>query len=169
MTKVMISMVLSLKYKTYTSRGFTRLAKPQKKRKYGFKINAINRIMLSMKYTIGFIALLSLSVYLHAGEVDKSTWVNGMSTALPTAFCNSSQYFRQCFSVSAEECEETAASATRICLKKHIKDIPEMLVQPKDGTHWGTIIGQCAGEAYDVTLTNKKIDNDQCNNVNNWQ
>lgn len=118
--------------------------------------------------TILFV-ILCLPLGAYAVEVSKADWVNGMSTALPTAFCQSNGYFRQCFDISAEECEETAASATRVCLKKHRDSIPEILIQPKDGTHWGTIIGQCAGEAFDVTLIDKRFDNDKCNNVENWQ
>jgi len=122
---------------------------------------------MKLKLTV-FIALL-LPLTANAVEVSKSDWYNGMSTALPTAFCNSTQYFRQCFSVSVQECEETAASATRVCLNKNDKDIPNILVQPKDGTHWGTIIGTCAGEAYEMALSKKRISNAKCNDVKNWQ
>jgi hypothetical protein len=105
----------------------------------------------------------------NAVEVPKDNWVNAMKSALPAAFCNSSMYFRQCFSVTAEQCEETAASTTRICLKNNDKDIPNTLIQPKDGTHWGTIIGSCAGEAYETTLMKNKISNAKCNDISNWQ
>lgn len=122
-----------------------------------------------MKIKLIFLTTLLLPLTVNAVEVSKSDWYNGMSTALPTAFCNSNQYFRQCFSVSAQECEEIAASATRVCLNKNDKDIPSTLVQPKDGTHWGTVIGKCAGEAYEITLSKKRINNAKCNDINNWQ
>lgn len=92
-----------------------------------------------------------------------------MTTVLPTAFCSSGQYFRECFSVTAQECEETASSATRICLNNYIDKMPEVLQQPQDGTHWGMIIGACAGEAYEVALLKKRIKNDKCDNPANWQ
>lgn len=113
-----------------------------------------------------FVSTLAFSA--HAVEVSKSDWIKAMSTALPTAFCNSKQYFRQCFKVTAQECEETAASATRICLSSNKDKIPSTLVQPKDGTHWGTIIGECAGTAYEASLIEKRIDSKKCNNVANW-
>ena len=122
-----------------------------------------------MKFKLTVFTVLLLPLTANAAEVSKSDWYNGMSTALPTAFCNSTQYFRQCFSVSAQECEEAAASATRVCLNKNNKDIPNILVQPKDGTHWGTIIGKCAGEAYEIALSKKRISNAKCNDVKNWQ
>jgi len=119
-----------------------------------------------------FIAALSSSVLsssVWAVEVQKNDWIRAMSTALPAAFCNSRQYFRQCFSVTAQECEETAASVTRICLNKNKDKIPAILNQPKDGTYWGTIVGACAGEAYVVTLVRKQIKNKRCSNPANWQ
>ncbi|MDH5571393.1 MAG: hypothetical protein OEY89_06480 [Gammaproteobacteria bacterium] len=115
-----------------------------------------------MNITIRAIILLAITILsspIQAIEVTKNDWVAAMETALPTAFCNSAQYFRQCFNVTAQECEETASSATRICLNKNKNKIPEILQQPKDGTHWGTVIGACAGEAYEIALIIKRIKN----------
>jgi hypothetical protein len=92
-----------------------------------------------------------------------------MSTALPAYFCQPSQYFRQCFRVAASECEEVAASATRVCLDKHKADIPAVLVQPKDGTRLGNLIGSCAGGTYEVVLAKKRLSNAKCNDPANWQ
>ena len=122
-----------------------------------------------MKLNYLSMAFIILPISAQALEVSKSEWIKGMSTVLPTAFCNSNQYFRQCFSVTAEECEETAASATRICLSKNDENIPDILVQPKDGTLWGTVIGKCAGEAYEITLIKKRLNNEKCNDISNWQ
>ena len=105
----------------------------------------------------------------NAGEVSKEVWMNAMSTALPTAFCQSQQYFRQCFEVTQIECEETASSAVRICLDKYKGKIPDVLNQPKDGNHWGTIIGTCAGEAYAIAFQKRQISTKECNNPANWQ
>ena len=119
--------------------------------------------------SILFSCLLSFTASVHSIEVTKNDWVNGMKTAIPTAFCNSSQYFRQCFSITVQECEETAASTTRICLNKNLNKIPAILQQPKDGTHWGTIIGSCAGQAFEISLIKKRINNAKCKNPANWQ
>lgn len=121
------------------------------------KINALLFLVLSVPFSAS------------AVEVSKADWLNAMSTALPTAFCQANGYFRQCFDITGEECEDTAASATRICLKKHNDSIPEILVQPEDGTRWGSLIGRCAGEAFDATLANKRKNTEQCNDVSNWQ
>ena len=95
--------------------------------------------------------------------------MDSMSTVLPTVFCQANQYFRQCFDVSQAECKETALSATRVCLQKYKDKIPDTLVQPKDGTYWGRIVGSCAGEAYELTLRKKRIGNQKCNDPNNWK
>ena len=115
------------------------------------------------------IAILSLSNPAFGLEIAKDKWVEFMSTAVPTTFCTSSQYFRQCFDVTAQQCEEVATSATRICLKKHEDQIPNSLIQPEDGTYWGNIIGTCAGEAYGASLIDVYIDSDKCRDPSHWQ
>ena len=75
------------------------------------------------------LVVIALASYAGAQEikVSKRQWIDGMKTAVPTAFCQKEQYFRACFKVTQEECEITAASATRICLKNKEKEIPELL------------------------------------------
>ncbi|HBC58227.1 MAG TPA: hypothetical protein DCZ03_13795 [Gammaproteobacteria bacterium] len=116
-----------------------------------------------------FTTLLLASVSIQAQEVSKEQWVAGMKTALPAHFCQQAQYFRQCFNVTAIECEEVAASTTRICLNELNSQIPITLVQPRDGTMWGSKVGACAGTAYETSLIRKRIANDKCNNISNWQ
>jgi hypothetical protein len=115
------------------------------------------------------LVLFCTAIPANADDVSKVDWMNAMSTALPTYFCQSNQYFRQCFQVTQIECEETAFSATRICLQKYTEIIPAVLTQPEDGMHWGSIIGSCAGEAYEVTFQKRRINSIECNDPNNWQ
>ena len=112
--------------------------------------------------------LFCMATPANAGEVSKEVWINAMSTALPTAFCQSHQYFRQCFEVTAIECEDTASSAARICLERYKDTIPNVLNQPKDGNYWGRIIGTCAGETYEITLQKRRISSKKCNDPANW-
>ena len=106
-----------------------------------------------------------------ANGVLKKEWTDSMSTAVPAAFCQSNQYFRQCFNVTQIECEETAMSTTRICLKKNEDNIPDIFNQPEDCTYWGKIIGACAGESYELVLVlqKKKISNQKCDNPDYWR
>jgi len=114
-----------------------------------------------------FVLLMSASA--NSVEISKEAWMDSMSTVLPTALCQADQYFRQCFDVSQTECEETATSATRVCLQKYKDKIPNTLVQPRDGAYWGSLVGACAGEAYEVTLQKKRISNQKCDDPNNWK
>ena len=115
------------------------------------------------------VILLLMPFSATANEVSKDDWIKGMSTALPAYFCNADQYFRQCFKVTKIECEETALSTTRICLAQSKDKIPARLRQPEDGAHWGTIVGSCAGQAYEITLQKKRISSAKCNDQNNWK
>jgi hypothetical protein len=122
-----------------------------------------------LKKLIAVLMIIGFSNFVNAQEVAKDQWVAAMKTALPAAFCNSAQYFRQCFDVTAVECEEAAASTTRICLTELNSQIPNILIQPKEGTLWGTKVGECAGNAYETSLIKKRISNAECNDVSNWQ
>jgi len=122
-----------------------------------------------MKITIiGILFSALISTFVNAQEVTKKQWVSGMKTVLPAHFCQQSQYFRQCFDVTVTECEEVAASSTRICLSELDNQIPNVLVQPKDGTYWGTKVGECAGTTYESVLRQKRISNSKCNDISNW-
>jgi hypothetical protein len=38
----------------------------------------------------------------------------------------------------------------------------------EDGRQWGGVVGGCAGEAYEISLINRRIDSDRCNDAKNW-
>jgi len=113
--------------------------------------------------------LLLTSAAAHSDEVKRDAWMNKMSTALPSAFCISGQFFRECFEVSQDECEGAATSAVRFCLQKYKDQIPKVLIQPKDGGHWGKIIDDCTVEAYEKALQTKRISNSKCNDPSHWR
>ena len=112
--------------------------------------------------------VLFLSIQANAVEVSKSEWMDKMTTGLPAYFCQSDQYFRQCFEVSAEQCEESMSSATRLCLQKYDDEIPDVLVQPSAGTSWGSIVGRCVGETYEVVNTQKRRSDAICLDPSHW-
>lgn len=122
-----------------------------------------------MKQPLITLTLFVLITPVSANEISKADWIQAMETALPAAFCKPKEYFRQCYTISAIECEETAASTTRICLKKFKEQIPDTLIQPNDGAQWGTKVGECAGAAFDLSMSESRIDSDLCNDPANWQ
>lgn len=121
-----------------------------------------------MKNSICLATSLLLANVVWSKEVPSEQWLEAMRTTMPTVLCDSAQYFRQCFDVTAQECEETAASSTRVCINDVEHLIPEMMRLPADGNAWGTRIGQCAGTAYEAALRDKRISNPKCNNPASW-
>jgi hypothetical protein len=118
-----------------------------------------------MVKTIGLataLACLLAAAPPRALEVPKAEWIETMKTALPTAFCAEGTPFRACFEVTQEECEDAAASAARICLKKFQSRIPAKLKQPADGEKWGQKVGECAGTSYASALAKKKKNAKEC-------
>ena len=111
---------------------------------------------------------LCLSWQAQAQGITKSAWIEGMSTNLPAIFCQPNQYFRQCYRVSAQKCEEVAASTTRICLNKFSSQMPAIFNQRQQTENWGGTIGKCAGEAYATVLRKEFIDTAKCNDPQVW-
>ena len=122
-----------------------------------------------MRFFMAFIILLMASaVSAQESTISKQQWLTYMQEKLPAAFCEGKQYFRQCFRVAESECLRVASNATRVCLGSNQDKIPNVLVQPRDGSHWGGIVGECAGNAYEASLLEKRIDSEKCNDVKNW-
>ncbi|NRB41219.1 MAG: hypothetical protein HRU20_22560 [Pseudomonadales bacterium] len=89
--------------------------------------------------------------------VYKSEWITLMAEELPGEFCKSSLYFKRCFNVSRDTCLTVASNETNRCLNEYADSIPNLLIQPNDGSKWGAEVGRCAGVAYEETLLDWKI------------
>lgn len=83
--------------------------------------------------------ILAACVPAAAQEISKPAWIEHMKTALPVA-----------------------ASATRVCLNKFAHQFPENFRQPDDGSHWGGIVGECAGNAYESALRDNLLKSQEC-------
>jgi hypothetical protein len=101
--------------------------------------------------------------------ITKAQWVEAMKTGLPVGFCKEGSYFRSCFRVSAEECEDTSLSATRVCLANLDDELPAVFHQPHDGQRWGQKVGGCAGSTYETAHKSKKIASEPCKDMTRWK
>lgn len=114
-------------------------------------------------------AALILPCIALAQTAPKDAWLQHVEKNMPPAFCTQQAYFRQCFTVSVQECEAAAAAATRDCISKHGAEIPATLSMPDDGRRWGGVIGKCAGTATELSMIKKRISNARCNDPKQWQ
>jgi len=94
-------------------------------------------------------------------------WIEGMTALLPNLFCKEGSYFRECFKVNAQECETEATRATRACLQSKDAEIRANLKIDKGKTS-GQKLGECAGDSYELSLKDKRIDNPKCNDPSKW-
>lgn len=122
-----------------------------------------------MRHRILLSGLVALPLLAMAQTAGKKEWMDHVAAGMPNAFCGPQSYFRQCFTVTAKECEEAATTATRTCLDKHGREIPATLAMPRDGQHWGSVVGRCAGTATEVAMLKKRIQNAKCNDPRQWQ
>jgi len=100
-------------------------------------------------------------------EADAKKWVEGMASVLPNIFCKDGSYFRECFKITAQECEAEAIRVTRVCLQSREAEIQTNL-KKDGGQKWGEKVGECAGGSYELSLKDKRIDNAKCNDPTKW-
>jgi hypothetical protein len=102
-------------------------------------------------------------------EMTRTRWMDLFSTAMPTWACSEGRYFRECFTVTAEQCEKTASSATRICLEKEKGNLPDIFRTKEESANWGRTVGECTGTTKELALMSKRISNAKCNDPKQWE
>jgi hypothetical protein len=123
------------------------------------------KIKYIMKKFMYIIISMIISTNAFANKIEKNAWVNNIKNAMPTYICQSNTVFRQCFTVTTDECIDVASSATTVCLKNIDKKIPSKLKMPEEGEKFGGDVGECVGITYGSVLSNKIIKTDKCNKL----
>lgn len=98
-------------------------------------------------------------------RVSKAMWLEQVTTALPAMLCTDGNYFRTCFDVTLENCVSTGTAATASCVAKIAPEIPNSLILPREGTHWGTMIGRCTGTVLEANITPHRVESDACTTI----
>lgn len=103
-----------------------------------------------------------------ANKIEKADWISQMNTVLPAELCKDATYFRSCFKITAEECNQLLGAATKGCTDKFAGEMPEILTQPADGEKWGGKVGECAGTDFETKNADKRTDTEKCNDASQW-
>lgn len=102
--------------------------------------------------------------------VTKKAWMNSMLINMSAYACEPTGYYRSCYELTQDECLDKAIDVTEICLKKHDSQIPEQIVQPRDGKKYGTMVGECFGDRFTSPYIKKKrLPPKPCSNPLNWK
>ena len=115
-----------------------------------------------------FVVALLWATSSTAQEVPTEAWITQMRSILPAHTCQEGQYFRECFSGTPQQCNETMSSLVDACVEQYKDQIPETIKMPDDGRRWGQVLGSCAGGQYDVARKSDRIDSPKCNNPRAW-
>jgi len=107
-----------------------------------------------------FVWILSFSVG-HAADLTQEQWIKFMTQNMPALFCKTDQYYRDCYEVTQEECESTAAFAVEACISSHIQELPDIFSY-EESRKWGALIEKCVDEEYSQTLSGQKKDTPEC-------
>jgi len=105
--------------------------------------------LFSLLLVLGSLSTFAQSTF--ANTVDKNTWIKEYKKAVSAAWCNDPT-IKECWPVPQKDCKTEANSALESCVKQFESQLPAKLVQPKDGTLWGSKIGSCTGEKYAVAM-----------------
>jgi hypothetical protein len=95
-------------------------------------------------------------------EMTLDTWLQRMRTGLPVALCAPTSPIRACFSLSAEQCEQSVVSATRTCIADMQSKLPQFIRSPEQGREFGSKIGECAAMAHVVANSTKYVESEEC-------
>jgi len=110
-----------------------------------------------------FVLILSFSVS-HAADLAQDRWIGFMTKNMPALFCKPDQYYRDCYEVTKEECEDTAAFAVQACIANHIQELPDFFSY-EASRQWGATIEKCVDEEYSRTFSNQKKDTQECKEI----
>lgn len=120
----------------------------------------------------GIVNLLSKGAFLiivigffsvcHAADLTQDRWTDFMTKNMPALFCKPDQYYLDCYEVTKEECEETAAFAVEACISTHLQELPDIFSY-EESRRWGSIIEKCVDAEYIRTFGNQKKDTPECN------
>lgn len=93
-------------------------------------------------------------------------WDAKSETSFVQLLCGDGEYFRECFSVSRQNCERTLKAEARACAnsisdskRKSFKSEVQMFAE----------IGLCAGLRIENVWRDRKTNSSKCDNKENWQ
>ncbi len=105
-----------------------------------------------------------------AAGVSRDDFLAALRPLTPEYFCGDQMYFRQCFAVSADDCQMLALVAYDACVRELYDSVPPVLSSEDEGAAVGEMIGTCAGQAYEIGLAENGLRHDTpaCNDPANW-
>lgn len=124
-----------------------------------------------MRTVISLFALLAAFACMSGtatAQVATQQWISLYSAYLPTKLCEKQQYFRQCFAISGQQCEQAATSATSKCVDDIRDQMPKALETRAQGVKWGRRIGIFVGTAVEKSMASKKKSTARCHDASAW-
>jgi hypothetical protein len=111
---------------------------------------------------IACVALIAAASKADTPGMPQSEWSGLLRARLPSLICRDHWYVRQCFSISAEECDSAIKSDLTGCLQEFGTRIPPIITSKEDSAEWGKTIAQCIGARFEHTMKRHKKSSAQC-------
>lgn len=128
-----------------------------------------------LKLSLLFFSVMMIAAGVHAKtktvvkSMTKEKFFEAFETAFPRELCKETQFFRQCFQVSEEECFKESLRTTKVCIFSLEKEVPSIFTTAEEARQWGSKLGSCSGRNYEISLLSKKKKTADCNDISKWQ
>ena len=97
-----------------------------------------------------------------ATELTQSQWAERFEATLPGFICREDWYFRQCFSVTAQQCQAATQAAAKTCLDEAKSGMPAVIRSREDSGSWGAKVASCTGALLEDRMKQQKNPTAQC-------
>lgn len=98
--------------------------------------------------------------------VSNEEWMTMMSRDLPSAFCDSREYYGFCFDTDKDTCGLAVQRIASKCYKKI--SIPRNIRLSTQGIDLGQWLGRCVGGEYEKQMSGKRKNNTVCKESRQW-
>jgi len=97
-----------------------------------------------------------------AAELSQSQWAEKFAATLPGFICREDWYFRQCFSVTAQQCQAATQAAAKTCLDEAKNGMPAVIRSRDESGSWGAKVASCTGALLEDRMKQQKKPSAQC-------
>lgn len=98
--------------------------------------------------------------------VSNEEWMTMMSRDLPSAFCDSREYYGFCFDTDRDTCSLTVQKIASRCYRRI--SIPRSVRLSTHGIDLGQWLGRCVGGEYEKQMSAKRKNNAVCKESRQW-
>lgn len=116
---------------------------------------------LYRKLLPAIIALMAAAAAVQAQDMTRDEWTADRMKNLPAVCCQEGRYYRDCFEVGPEACENAVMTAVASCIDTKSEELPENFGADLS-RKWDDILEKCVNEEYSEMYIHQKKETPEC-------